>query len=126
MQMPRVIRNVYVLFVVLVGWVMFRAESLEYALQFLGIMFGLQGISAQPLTIWQFTSSAMLLMIIVATILAYPIWPRVKQAWLRAMEPGKKLLVDDLVRAAYVGIVMVLSLATMATGQQNPFLYFRF
>jgi len=68
----------------------------------------------------------MLLMIIVATILAYPIWPRVKQAWPRAMEPGKKLLVGDLARAAYVGIVMVLSLATMATGQQNPFLYFRF
>jgi alginate O-acetyltransferase complex protein AlgI len=121
MRTPRAIRNVYVLLVVLVGWVMFRAMSLEYALQILSRMFSLRGASPQALDIWQFTSPAMLVMISAAAILAYPIWPRMKKAWL-----GEQPLLGDLARAAYVGVVMVLSLATMAVGQQNPFLYFRF
>lgn len=123
---PYAIRNVYVLVVVLFGWVMFRAMSFEYALQFLSRLFSLQGTSLQALGIWQFTSPAMLVMITVATILAYPIWPRMKQAWQDATKSGRGPLIGDIARAIYVGLVMVLSLATMAVSQQNPFLYFQF
>lgn len=126
LRMPRFVRNGYVLFVVLVGWVMFRAESMEYATKFLCRMFGLQAATLQSVPVSQVTSVPMLLLIAIAAFLAYPVWPRAKAMWVSVSKRGNRPVIDDLVRTAYVTAVMMLSLATMAVGQQNPFLYFRF
>jgi alginate O-acetyltransferase complex protein AlgI len=126
LRTPRLMRNGYVLFVVLVGWVMFRAESMEYATEFLRSMFGLQAATPQSVSISQVTSVPMLMVIVMAAFLAYPVWPRAKAMWVSVTERGNRPIIGDLARAAYVAAVMLLSLATMAVGHQNPFLYFRF
>jgi alginate O-acetyltransferase complex protein AlgI len=126
LKMPRSVRNGYVLFVVLVGWVMFRSESMEYATKLLCRMFGLQAATSHSVSISQVTSVPMLTVIVIAAVLAYPVWPRANAMWISATKRGNGPVFDNLVRTAYVTTVMVLSLATMAVGQQNPFLYFRF
>ena len=124
--MPRLVRNVYVMFVVLVSWVIFRADSMYYAIEFLSRMFVLQPATSQPLSVLQIASVPMLMLIIIAAFLAYPVWPRAKIMWARVTELASGPIIDDLARTAYVTAVMVLSLATMAAGQQKSFLYFRF
>ena len=126
LRMPRLVRNGYVMFVVLVGWVMFRAETMDYAIEFLCRMFALRPATSQPLSVSQITSVPMLVLIIIAVFLAFPVWPRAKAMWVRATELANSPVIDDLARTAYVTAVMVLSLATMAAGQQKSFLYFRF
>ena len=125
-KMPRLVRNAYVMFVVLVSWVIFRADSMYYAIEFLSRMFVLQPATSQPLSVLQITSVPMSMLIIIATFLAYPVWPRAKIMWARVTELANGPVIDDLARTAYVTAVMVLSLATMAAGQQKSFLYFRF
>ena len=101
-----------------------RGLSLEHALAFLGRMFGIVGSGPQLLPLTQFTSMPMSILIVAASFLALPLWPTIKPVWPSITEKGSGL--GDVLSAGYVGTVMVLSLATMAANQQNPFLYFRF
>jgi alginate O-acetyltransferase complex protein AlgI len=122
---PWAVRNFYAALIVLIGWVLFRADSLRYAVTFIGRMFGIVGAGPQLLSL-QLLSMPMLAMIAAASIMAYPLWPAVKPRWLGTNEKGSGSVLADVLRAGYAGIVMVLSLATLAVNQQNPFLYFRF
>ena len=126
LRCPRAIRNAYAVLIVLVGWVLFRADSLQHAMAFIGRMFGIVGVGPQLLPLTQFTSIPMLILIVAASFLAFPLWPAIKPAWPGLTERGSGSAVGDVLSAGYVGTVMALSLATMAANQQNPFLYFRF
>ena len=123
---PWAIRNAYAMLIVLIGWVMFRSDSLDYAVSFAGRMFGVGRAGPQLLPLTQLLSVPMLALIAAASIMAYPLWPAVKPHWLSPNRTSEGSASADLLRAGYVGTVMVLSLATMAVNQQNPFLYFRF
>ena len=124
-RLPYLVRVIYVLFVVLVGWVFFRAPTLDYAVAFLGRMFGLGQQFAEPVALFDLVAPRMLAMIVLAFCLALPLWPRVRGAWQRWMDERRAAL-GDLANAGYVAVIMLLSLATMASQQNSPFLYFRF
>jgi alginate O-acetyltransferase complex protein AlgI len=126
LRCPRVFRTAYAALIVLVGWVLFRADSLQHALAYLGRMFGIVGPGSQLLPLTQFTSTPMLILIVAASFLSFPLWPVLKLVWPDITDRRSRLAVGDVLSAGYVGTVMILSLATMAANQQNPFLYFRF
>jgi alginate O-acetyltransferase complex protein AlgI len=123
---PRAMCNAYVLVVVLVGWVFFRSPSLERAL---GVLLQLTPLTArgpQDVDILATISGHMLGLVALACVLAFPIWPHVSAIWRSATEGGGRLVVADIGRAAFVAVVMILSLATLTVEQSNPFIYFRF
>jgi alginate O-acetyltransferase complex protein AlgI len=64
LRCPRVIRTAYAGLIVLVGWVLFRADSLPHAMAFIGRMFGIVGAGSQSLPLTQFTSTPMLILIV--------------------------------------------------------------
>jgi alginate O-acetyltransferase complex protein AlgI len=126
LRCPRVFRNAYAELIVLIGWVLFRADSLQHAMAFIGRMFGIIGAESQLLPLTQFISTPMLILIIAAAFLSFPLWPAIKLVWPDITDRRSRSAVGDVLSAGYVATVMVLSLATMAANQQNPFLYFRF
>jgi alginate O-acetyltransferase complex protein AlgI len=122
---PAWTRRVYVPFVVMIGWVFFRAPTLGAAFEMLRSLLGGTPEAAYTLPPATYLSVPMLGLIVVAGCLAFPIWPRMRTSF----EPtagGAGALGVGLARAALVGAAMVLALATMAVEQHNPFIYFRF
>jgi alginate O-acetyltransferase complex protein AlgI len=121
-RMPRMLRTGYVLLVVLIGWVFFRAPTLEYALAYLARMFAFAFEGPGLLRAFDLATGHSLAVLAIAFALSQPIWPTLR-LWLT--EPGRAPAIRAF-SAAYVSLVMILSFAAMAGQENSPFLYFRF
>lgn len=123
--LPTAAKNIYVLVVVLIGWTFFRSPTLDGAIDMLSRMFGLQAGSQTMLTELAQVPAPTMMLIVMAALFSYPVWPRAK-TWFAQSADRTGETTQGVARAAYVAIVMVLSLATMTIEQNNPFIYFRF
>jgi len=123
---PRVVRILYTLLIVMVGWVFFRAATLELALDMIARMFGLQSGTETMLPVSSHVTAPTMLLIALATCCSFPIWPRVREATQKIVGTPGERLAYDVVRAVFIGVITVLCLATMTIDQNNPFIYFRF
>jgi alginate O-acetyltransferase complex protein AlgI len=119
---PRVARTSYVLFVVLIGWVFFRAPTLDHATAYLGRMFALGPQVEAPLGAFDLVTWRSLTVIVIAFALSLPLGASLREGWIR-------LGSGDTTRwasSAYVAAMLLLSFAAMAAEENSPFLYFRF
>ena len=131
---PRILRHAYVLLVVMVGWVFFRADSLPQAVQVLGQM-GRPGRFLGPDAAVSILLNAQTLAALSAgSLLAMPLLPALMER-LRAprAEPPRLAMPSHLdtrnVHALPIPLLaagFVLSVALLAGSTLNPFLYFRF
>jgi alginate O-acetyltransferase complex protein AlgI len=121
-RMPRIIRTGYVLVVVLIGWVFFRAPTLDHALAYLACMIAPGPQTNLLLGAFDLVTWRSLAVIVVAFALSLPLWPWLRE---RASHLGSR---DAMpwISSAYVAAVMLLSFAAMAGQENSPFLYFRF
>ena len=125
-SLPRSARNAYMLLVVMVGWVFFRSPTLELALDMLARMFGLKAGAADMLPLSAHVTLPTMLLIALAAFFSFPIWPHVRERMQKMVGTSGEQAAYDLTRAAYIGLITVLCLATMTIDQNNPFIYFRF
>ncbi|MGI6239277.1 MAG: MBOAT family O-acyltransferase [Christensenellales bacterium] len=106
------IARVYTLLVVLIGWVLFRADTLGQAMEYLQRMFSLNfgaGMDAGTLLDWR---KGVLLVI---GILFCAKWRRPRAgAW------------TDVAYTIASFALLILSMLSLAGGTYNPFIYFRF
>ena len=121
-RMPRIARTGYVLLVVLIGWVFFRAPNLDHALSYLTRMFAFDFQGQGLLRAFDLLTVHSLAVIAIAFAFSLPLWPALRSrltdaAIARAMPTAS---------AAYVALVMILAFAAMAGEENSPFLYFRF
>jgi alginate O-acetyltransferase complex protein AlgI len=123
---PRVLQNAYALLIVMVGWVFFRSPSIELALDMLSRMFGLQAGAATMLPVSSHVAPPTMLLIVLAAFFSLPIWPQAREFVRKIVVTPGEQVAYDLARAAFIGIITVLCLATMTIDQNNPFIYFRF
>jgi alginate O-acetyltransferase complex protein AlgI len=121
-----VLRNIYVLVIVLMGWVFFRSLTLDQALDMLTRMFGLQQGSERMLSLSSNVAAPTMALIIAAACFSYPVWPRMQDALQRTMGGRAQQVAYGVLRAGFVGAVTLLCIATMTVDQNNPFIYFRF
>ncbi|MDT5295029.1 MAG: alginate O-acetyltransferase complex protein AlgI [Acidobacteriota bacterium] len=129
---PAPLRHAYAMSVVLIGWVLFRAETLPQAVGYLGTMAGLS-VGAEPMF-----KSSFLLNGEVPAALAFgligcaPTIPALRRQTERvaARLTGAAGLVFEggwrTIHAAAVALVLVASITQSAAGSYNPFIYFRF
>jgi alginate O-acetyltransferase complex protein AlgI len=119
----RPLQHIYVLLIVLFGWVFFRAGSVEKAISFLGCMFGYSSGIKNPLL--HYLTPEMILIFIVGIIGSAPIMP-----WLNrkiSALPNLRLRNGILWGSSAINfILLLLSLAAVSGGTYNPFIYFRF
>ena len=117
-KLPSVLRRCYVLLVVVLGFVLFNAESLSQALGDVAGMFGFANVplvTAQ--TVYYLRSYAVLL---VAAVVGST--PLIKQLAVRLEDKPVGALLESF---ALIGLLLVCS-AYLVDGSFNPFLYFRF
>jgi alginate O-acetyltransferase complex protein AlgI len=120
------LRHAYLLLVVMVGWVFFRADTLPGATAFLRAMFGLStAVQPTPFTLAWYLTPELWLALTLGTIGSVPIIPALARwrARLASRWPGAGF---DLAATAALMLILVASITQMAARTYNPFIYFRF
>lgn len=114
-KMPRFVGHAYALLAILIGWVIFAFDSLKEGMRWLGTMFGVgNALPVRTADLYYLRSYCALLMI--GLLASTPIFKRL----------GGRFCKNIWVQTAGLLLVAVLSIASLAAGSYNPFLYFRF
>ena len=122
----RPLRHLYTLIVVLLGWVIFRAENFTHFLYYIKTMFALGSGASNVETFGYFANRTLISIIILAGIISTPLYPSLKKFihWYK----GKHLVFipATIVLELFYLTIFLLSILTVASGSYNPFIYFRF
>jgi alginate O-acetyltransferase complex protein AlgI len=121
------IRHVYLLLVVMVGWVFFRADSLPRAFTILSALAG-AGSDPALLPIGLFLDPRIALALLAGIVGSIP-WLRALQAWSAERERGGRIgaaIALETVGLGLLLLVLVASSLELASNSYNPFIYFRF
>ncbi|TAL01794.1 MAG: MBOAT family protein [Rhodospirillaceae bacterium] len=138
-RLPRLLKHCYVMLVVMVAWVFFRADTLPQAVSFLSAMFGNHtGISA-PVLFKALLDRKTVVLLSLAAISSTPLFSILARDWRgRLSKTGELSLlraegiyavvegVMTPVRPIVLAAIFVLSAAYLAGQTYNPFIYFRF
>ncbi len=122
-QAPAIVGHLYTLLVVLVGWVFFRAVDLGSAIAYLGKMIGLgaeEASVAYPPSF--FLSAEVIVSLVLAIILATPVYHRFQTFWKKLPANGPRELAYSFVLFG----LFVMAVMYLAADTYNPFIYFRF
>ncbi|MBE7560727.1 MBOAT family protein [bacterium] len=122
---PQPLRYAYVMLVVMVGWVLFRADTLGYAATFLSAMFGLsQGTGHYYPALY--LNNHLRLILAIGALGSTPVLPMLR-VWLTET-PSSRLARFVLEGAGIVGLALIFagSAMALAAGTHNPFIYYRF
>lgn len=114
MKVPAIFKHAYVLVVVLVGWVLFRADDFPYAFGMLKAMAGL-GDGARSAA--EFIDLPLIIAAVFGVVFSAPLYQRIRTAL------GDYSL---WVGAPLVALGFALASAKVLSGAYSPFLYFRF
>jgi len=116
MKMPKAIRHVYSLLIIMIGWVFFRADDLHAALNYIKSMFTVSGKDMAHFTFIMNRQYGFLL--IVGIFLSVP-HPKIK-----TLIHQNKL--TELTLEGLLILVFILAICYMVGSGYSPFLYFRF
>lgn len=111
------LQHIYCLFVVLIGWVVFRSENISYALKYIMNMFGILRPSDIEFAMCYYMDWVGWLMFIVAILCSMPIFNNI-------LNPTSKLKQGFV--NFYLLLIFFISTLIIASNTYNPFIYFRF
>jgi alginate O-acetyltransferase complex protein AlgI len=129
-HIPAILRHAYLLLVVMIGWVFFRADDLPHAATYLAAMAGMGAASTREFHVGLWLDSGLSLVLIAGSIgsLPWPAWARERRLLAEA-GAGWSAAVQGAVstaRLAVVALLLLASASSMLAGTHNPFIYFRF
>lgn len=120
----RFIARIYTLFIVLVGFTLFRSDSMTQALSYLGVLFtGGTDTAAQLAGILTHLTPWFICILLIACVTSFPIFPAVQRT-LGGSQTGARIYTG----AAYAVslLLLMLCILSLAADTYNPFIYFRF
>lgn len=130
---PAAVGHAYAVLVIMAGWVLFRAETLPQAVDYLAAMARLPDLAAPPAGVMVLLNSERLAAIAAGLLFAVPTLPwlldRMRAPRLAAsvaLEPRLDTQSVHVLSTPVLLAGLALSIAVLAGTTLNPFLYFRF
>ncbi|MDO4616974.1 MAG: MBOAT family O-acyltransferase [Lachnospiraceae bacterium] len=117
-KLPKILRHVYALFFIILGWTLFFSSSLGEAVTYLGYLFGVGSTGLTDAG----TASAIMYQLPLWIIGIFACTGTCKGLLDRAEQSKKAAMA---VNAAYIA-VFIIAISCLITDSYNPFLYFRF
>ena len=122
--------HVYVMLVVMIGWVFFRADTLSSATAYLWALAGQSPAEPTPYTVWFYLTPEVWLALAAGAVGSAPWVPAVANRLDRAapassQESGARGPLP-LIRYAALVALLIASILSVAARTYNPFIYFRF
>ena len=121
-KLPSLLRHVYCMFVVMIGWYLFSYNEISGGTGYLAALFGAGGCFMNRGSIYQLYSNAVLLVILILGSTTIPL--KTASCILRKVRNSNTATV--VLRGAFTVAVFLLSVAYLVGDSYNPFLYFRF
>lgn len=117
---PAIIAHGYTMFIVIIGWIFFRADNFGQGVKFVKILFG-AGKGELPFQVILAMDPLFLITLAGGLFFALPtaakLLSKTRENW--------PIVTSGCYRLWLLGL-MLLSMASLATGAYNPFIYFRF
>ncbi len=116
---PKIIQWLYSIFLIMLGWVIFRCESVELMKNVLSKMFMYQKSDLLQFITENINLLSSMLFILPAIIVSFPIVPKLKEKFNKSiiMYAGYNLLIL---------ILFTINIVFLTSSSYNPFIYFRF
>ena len=128
--LPRVLQHLYTIFVVMMGWVLFRTEKLSLAISYYKSMFGFANVQSFEVNeVWfQANGYAFKLALVFALLFSTPVYRTIYQALYQRYSQANTLGSASLLTTYYISIILLLILCffPMFGATYNAFIYFRF
>jgi alginate O-acetyltransferase complex protein AlgI len=119
-RLPRPVAQLYVLVLVMTGWVFFRAPSMSYAFDYLQVLYRIGNVTAGiPWQMHITTSSATILFVGLAIGMTR------FEVLVMARQP-LVFSVAEIVKTVSTIVALVVCIGSLAAGTYNPFIYFHF
>jgi alginate O-acetyltransferase complex protein AlgI len=115
--------HLYVLVVVMIGWVFFRADTLTAAVAFLRSLAGQSPALPTPYTVWFYLTPEVWLALAAGVIGSSPWVPSLAESIAR--RPARRRHAE-LAGSLTLAALLVASILSVAARTYNPFIYFRF
>ncbi len=117
-KLPKIVRHIYSILIILVSWVIFAFEDLARVGEYIKAMF----INSN---LWDnealYYSQNYGFLILIGIICSIPLWEKIKEK----IDSKNSKTLEFITSLGYV-VIFVLSTASLVTNSFNPFLYFRF
>jgi len=130
-ELPPLFRHIYAMFVVMMGWVIFRADTLKAAGDYFHALFASRHLPA-ALPLARYNLDEVFWILVIGILFSGPLWDWIKATHARVgpLLPEPWPPVARVSGAVFETLVIVLLLfassACLAGGTYNPFIYFRF
>lgn len=115
----KTLQHIYCILIFVIGWVMFRADSMTYAWKYLLNMFGILKINTSEIlyALPYYVDTVEVITFVAAILCSVPLFNKM----LDVKNKIEKTLIN-----IWLLILFILSAATIASSTYNPFIYFRF
>jgi len=126
------LRHIYVIFVIMTGWVFFRAETLPKAFSYLYAMFGGGKDTGAYNPAMYLDTETKIILIISAVCSTIPVLPFFEQILSSVMKNMKEKTsgvlnsISSVFHTIMLILILLASVISIAAGAYNPFIYFRF
>ncbi len=122
----KIIKHLYLLFVVMLGWVIFRSQSIMEAKNYIFRMFGFnKGMTLY--SAFHFISAYSIFILIIGCIFSFPLFPLLKKKAVDTCLGKEKItFIFTLGQNILCLFLLLMSAMNLASGTYNPFIYFRF
>lgn len=120
LQLKPWISHVYALLLIVFGWVMFRAETVEYALEYWGVMVGKAGVNLA--LCGKYLPRDVLAALVVGIIFSID-W---RGGYVQVVKRFRVIALARWYGYVVALLLFVLSVTSVISSSHNPFIYFRF
>jgi alginate O-acetyltransferase complex protein AlgI len=114
-------RIIITYFITLIGWVLFRAETLTFAFDYIKRMFAFDGVKTNLYFDLEFRT----MMVMGAVFGFIAAFGRIEQWWMTVLTKEKKTWILAAMTLAAILFTMI-CIASITSSGFNPFIYFRF
>ncbi len=131
-RLGSIVGRAYTLLAVMVGWILFRSESVSATMAYLRAMVGLGPHTAGGESVAWYATTDVQLGILAGLLFATPVVPnllaRLHDTLARGPAPlaGTWIITTSTVRAAWLLCLLAACSGLLVAGTHNPFIYFRF
>ena len=114
-----IMRHIYCILIFIIGWVIFRADNLTYAGQYLANMFGITHLQKETFiyNLSYYCTVTDVVIIIAAVLCSLPLFKNI-------LDIKNKLGIAMV--NLWLLLLFIIAVSSLAAGTYNPFIYFRF
>lgn len=121
---PNFLKHIYTITIVLIGWILFRAESLTTCYNMIKNLFNFN-FTSQALAQSRIYIETYYVYLILAIIFSIPIYPYIINK-IQNIKNQKLKITLEILHYIFLITIFIISIMFLAKSNYNPFIYFRF